>query len=210
MNSLFKKGAQVSYEGFEDLHVSGHASREELKLLIAMTKPRYFIPIHGEYRHLIHHSNLAKEMRVEERNILLAEDGDVITIGKDGISITDKVATGHIYIDGKSIGDIEGTVLRDRHRLSEDGIVIVILPVSIQDKRVMRPEVFSRGFIYLKKEEGFFKKARDIIFNAVRECMMAEGADKFILETCAVDALKSYFRKETARSPMIVPIVIDI
>ena len=144
INSLFRKGASVIYEGFEDLHVSGHASREELKLLMAITKPRYVLPIHGEFRHLIHHSNLAKQMGIKEERVIIAEDGDVIGIDADGISIVDRVPAGHVFIDGKGVGDMETTILRDREKLSADGIIIVVVPVEWKPTRSCRRR-FSRG-----------------------------------------------------------------
>jgi len=210
VNCLFKRGALVFYEGFEDLHVSGHASREELKLLMAITKPEYFMPIHGEFRHLIHHSNLAKEMGIEKKNIILAEDGDVITIDRDGISVTDKVAAGHIYIDGNTIGNFESTVLKDRTRLSEDGIVVVILPLTLEGHGIMQPEIFSRGFIYPQNREDFIIKAKDIVFDVVRNCIKEKGINEGALKTSIKNALKSYFRRETTLSPMIVPIVVEV
>ncbi len=209
VNILFRKGASVLYEGFEDLHVSGHASQEELKLIIAITKPKYFIPIHGEFRHLIHHSNLAKQVGVEEKNIIIAEDGDVININDSGIAIVDKVAAGHVYIDGKSIGDVESTILRERHKISEDGIVIVIIPIGVEDSSILPPEIISRGFVYSIEAE-IFTEAKDIVFDMVRKHIRDKTNDRLVLKNRVKKALKNYFFKKTAQSPLIVPVIIEV
>lgn len=209
VNVLFRKGASVFYEGFEDLHVSGHASQEELKLILAITKPKYFIPIHGEFRHLIHHSNLAKQMGVDEKNIIIAEDGDVINITESGVAIVDKVAAGHVHIDGKSIGDIESTVLRERHKISEDGIVIIIIPISIEDNGILHPEIFSRGFVY-SIDADIFTEAKDIAFETARKHIRDKTNDRAVLKNSVKKALKNYFFKKTAQSPLIVPAIIEV
>lgn len=209
VNVLFRKGASVLYEGFEDLHVSGHASQEELKLIIAITKPKYFIPIHGEFRHLIHHSNLAKQVGVEEKNIIIAEDGDVININESGIAIDDKVTAGHVYIDGKSIGDVESTILRERHKISEDGIIIVIIPIGVEDSSILHPEIISRGFVYSIEAE-IFTEAKDIVFDMARKYIRDKTNDRLVLINRVKKALKNYFFKKTAQSPLIVPVVIEV
>ena len=209
VNILFRKGASVLYEGFEDLHVSGHAFQEELKLFIAITKPKYFIPIHGEFRHLIHHSNLAKQVGVEEKNIIIAEDGDVININESGIAIVDKVAAGHVYIDGKSIGDVESTILRERHKISEDGIIIVIIPIGVEDSSILHPEIISRGFVYSIEAE-IFTEAKDIVFDMVRKHIRDKTNDRLVLKNRVKKALKNYFFKKTAQSPLIVPVIIEV
>ena len=210
VNSLFRKGAHVFYEGFEDLHVSGHASREELKLLISVIRPRFFIPIHGEFKHLIHHADLAKEMGIEEKNILIAEDGDVITVDENGICITGEVEVGSVYIDGKNMGDIENTVVRDRHRLAEDGVVIIVIPLSLENHGVMHPEIYSKGFILLQDEESVMSGAKDIVFEEVRQHLKRGPLQESELKSAVIDALKSYFRKEASRTPVIAPIVIEV
>ncbi len=210
VNSLFRKGAHVFYEGFEDLHVSGHASREELKLLISVIRPRFFIPIHGEFKHLIHHADLAKEMGIEEKNILIAEDGDVITVDENGICITGEVEVGSVYIDGKNMGDIENTVVRDRHRLAEDGVVIIVIPLSLENHGVMHPEIYSKGFILLQDEESVMSGAKDIVFEEVRQHLKRGPLQESELKSAVIDALKSYFRKEVSRTPVIAPIVIEV
>ncbi len=208
VNTLFKRGAQVYYEGFEDLHVSGHASREELKLMLAITKPRYFIPIHGEFRHLIHHSNIAQEMGIEKKRIILAEDGDVVTISGDDIGVTGKVSAQHVYIAGKTVGEIEKTVLRDRNKLSADGIVIVILSLRRTGREDVGPDIISRGFIDLQEREDIRIRAKKIVLDVLKRYEGGRVTDYEAVKADAVQALKRFFRSETARSPMIVPIVV--
>jgi ribonuclease J len=210
VNNLFRKGAHVLYEGFEDLHVSGHASREELKLLISVLRPRFLIPIHGEFKHLIHHADLAKEMGIEEKNILIAQDGDVITVDENGIYITGEVEVGSVYIDGKNIGGVENAVIRDRHRLAEDGIVIIVIPFSLENHGVMHPEIYSKGFIFLQDEESVMSGAKDIVFEEVRQHLKRGPLQESELKSAVVEALKCYFRKEVSRTPVITPFVIEV
>jgi ribonuclease J len=210
INALFRKGASVTYEGFEDLHVSGHASQEELKLLMALTRPKYFIPIHGEFRHLIHHSNLARLMGVAEQNVLVAEDGDVIEVDAAGVAIRDKVPAGHVFIAGKSVGDIETTILKDRSKLSADGIIIAVVPVSLEAHTFMQPELYSRGFLSPRSSDDLMARARDIAFRCVREHRPDRNTGWDALKGSIRKELKSFFFKETARFPMIVPIVIEV
>ena len=210
VNSLFRKGAHVFYEGFEDLHVSGHASREELKLLMAILKPRYFIPIHGEFKHLIHHADLAKEMGIEEKNILIAQDGDVITVDEDGVRATGVVETGSVYTDGKNTGDIGSAVIRDRHRLAEEGVVIIVIPLSMSNHGVMHPEIYSRGFICLQDAESVLASAKDIVFSEVRQHLKRGDLQQDELKSVVINALKRFFKKEVSRSPVIVPFIIEV
>ena len=196
VNSLFRKGAHVFYEGFADLHVSGHASREELKLLMAILKPRYFIPIHGEFKHLIHHADLAKEMGIEEKNILIAQNGDVIIVDEDGVRATGVVETGSVYTDGKNTGDIGSAVIRDRHRLAEEGVVIIVIPLSMNNHGVMHPEIYSRGFICLQDAESVLESAKDIVFSEVRQHLKRGNLQQDQLKSAVINALKRFFRKE--------------
>jgi len=210
INCLFRKGASVFYEGFEDLHVSGHASQEELKLVMAITRPRFFIPVHGEFRHLVHHSNLARQMGITDGRIMIAEDGDIITVDKNGVTLDGKIPVEHVYIDGKSVGEIGGNVLRDRHRLSEGGIVIVVLPVSLEDNGILQPEIFSRGFSGMAVGNELFKKAKDITFDIIKKCMEEKNLNWNYIKRRTQIALRTLFLKETSRSPVIVPIVIEM
>jgi ribonuclease J len=210
VNSLFRKGAHVIYEGFEDLHVSGHAAREELKLLMAILRPRFFLPIHGEFKHLMHHAEIAKEMGVDERNIILAENGDVVTIDGNGISLNGTVKTGSVFIDGRSISDIESVVIRDRHRLAEEGILIVVISISLENQGMIPPEIFSQGFIHPKDAEDLFTRAKELVFDEVRRHLKGNAVDQEELKTSVTGVLKRFFTREMSRSPIIVPIVVEV
>ena len=210
VNSLFRKGAHVYYEGFEDLHVSGHASREELKLLMAIVRPQYFIPIHGEFKHLMHHADLAKEMGIDERNIILAEDGDVIVVNEKGVSLGGEVETGSVYIDGRNTGDIAPRVIKDRHRLARDGIVMVVIPISIENHGVMHPEIYSKGLIDLSDSEELLSRAKDIVFDEVRRYLKKGRLQHEELKAAVTDVLRQLFRREVSCSPLIVPFVIEV
>ena len=210
VNSLFRKGAHVYYEGFEDLHVSGHASREELKLLMALLKPRCFIPIHGEFKHLMHHADLAKEMGMEENDILIAQDGDVISVDEKGIRVTATVETGNVYTDGKKTGELGSAEMRDRHRLAEEGVVIIVLPVSLNDHGVMYPELYSRGFVCLQDTESILNSAKDIAFSAVQQHLKSGDLEREVLQSAVINALRRFFRKEASRSPVIIPVVVEV
>jgi ribonuclease J len=210
VNSLFRKGAHVIYEGFEDLHVSGHAAREELKLLMAILRPRFFLPIHGEFKHLMHHAEIAKEMGVDERNIILAENGDVVTVDGNGISLNGTVKTGSVFIDGRSISDIESVVIRDRHRLAEEGILIVVISISLENQGMIPPEIFSQGFIHPKDAEDLFTRAKELVFDEVRRHLKGNAVDQEELKTSVTGVLKRFFTREMSRSPIIVPIVVEV
>jgi ribonuclease J len=199
----------VIYEGFEDLHVSGHASREELKLLMAIVRPRYFLPIHGEFKHLMHHADIAKEMGIDERNIILAEDGDVVTVSETGVSLNGVVNTGSVYINGRSTGDTEGAVIRDRYRLAEEGILIVVIPISLEDHGVMPPEICSHGFVPRGSKE-LLERAKDFVFDEVRRHLKSGVLDHGELKSSVTSVLKHFFVKEMSRTPNIVPVIVEV
>jgi ribonuclease J len=210
VNSFFKRGASVFYEGFEDMHVSGHASREELKLLLAMTRPKYFIPIHGELRHLIHHSNLAKLMGVKEKNVVIAEDGDVITVNDRGVNITDSVQAGSIYIDCRNDGDIKNSVLRERQRLATNGILIVVVTVSGKDGGIFEPEIDSRGFVFPHDSEVFISQVKSFVMKCVRNMTQKQKDTPHNMKSALADAIHTYFRKEIGIAPVVVPVIVEV
>lgn len=210
VNSLYRRGASVIYEGFRQIHVSGHASQEELKLLMTITKPKYFIPIHGEFRQLINHSCLARQIGMKDENILVIEDGDVVCIDKDGIRTEERLPLGSVCIDGKGVGGVEAMALSDRNRLSEGGVVVVVIPITIEDSGIMEPEIFSKGFIFSDAPDSLLEKAKDIVFDAVRGCVREKNAGSDRLKRTVKERLKEYFYRETAKNPVIVPIVIDL
>jgi len=214
VDCLYRRGARVIYEGFRQIHVSGHASQEELKLLMAITRPRYFIPIHGEFRQLINHAALARQIGMKEDRILVVEDGDVVRIDKEGIGIESRLEIQNVCIDGKDIGGIEAPALTDRNRLSEGGVVVVVIPITLEDSGIMEPEIFSKGFVFSEDPDTLFGKAKDIAFREVRICVREEnagsGRDTGRMKKVVTDSLRDYFFRETAKRPVIVPIVIEV
>jgi len=211
INHLFKRGANVIYEKVSEIHVSGHASKEELKLMLNLVKPRYFMPIHGEYRHLVYHSKLALKQGIPRENIFLMENGDVLEIGPDGARKNGKVDSGRVFIDGKGIGDVEEMVLRDRQRLAHDGIVIVILAVEKTTGRVLSgPDIISRGFIFEDASTEVIEEVRTLISDTINTLGKEITSDITLLKAKLRSTLKKYLRNTMERYPMIVPIVFEI
>ncbi len=212
INRIYRKGAYVYYEGYEDLHVSGHASQEELKLMLKLTRPSYFMPIHGEYRHLVHHSTLAQLIGVAKDHIILAEDGDIVRIDKDGIRIDGRIGIDNVYIDGKNIGGVEEDILTTRYKLAQDGIVTVILPLSVQEKAIYPPEIVSKGFINFNNND-VLDKARSLAFDEIKSYTDEKGFENLNwdgIKKRVVRELKKFFKKEIGQSPLIVPVIIEV
>jgi ribonuclease J len=212
INNLCKHGADVIHEQVKDIHVSGHAYREELKILINVVQPRYFIPIHGEYRHLVKHRQLAMSLGIPGENCRVVENGTVISFGQDSISTKERVEIGRVLVDGKGVGDVGGLVLRDRRHLSEDGLVIASLVINKETHEILSgPDIFSRGFIHEETKP-------EILFEA--KCIIFESLDKMLEEDFELDSaalqedirreLKRYFNKLLDRRPVIYPIVVEI
>jgi ribonuclease J len=211
INYFYRLGADVFYEDISSVHVSGHAYREELKLLLNMIKPRYFVPIHGEFRHLKHHAEIAKEVGVEEKNIFLLENGDMLEITKGGAYVKKQKAGGVVYVDGLGVGDIQDVVLRDRRRLSQDGIVITVLAISISEsKLVSGPEIISRGFVQLDEARDLIEGAKEKVADEVRRLSATGSFDWSTLKGEIKETLGKYFYRETGRHPMIIPIILEV
>lgn len=212
INHLFKRGAEVIYEKVSEVHVSGHASKEELKLLLNLIKPRYFVPIHGEYRHLIYHAKLAEKVGIPEENIFILENGEVLEIDETGIARKNgKVNAGRIFIDGKLMGDVESMVLRDRMRLAHDGIVIVLLAVEKATGRIITgPEIISRGFIFEESSYDVISNVRDVVTGTIQSMEHDLLSDTTLLQTKIRDTLKKYLRDRMGRRPLIMPVVMEI
>jgi ribonuclease J len=206
VNGLFERGATVYYEGFEALHVSGHASREELKLMMALTRPRYFIPIHGEFRHLFHHANLAREYGVPDDRIFICVDGDVIEVDGDTVSLGERVRAGRWFIDGRAVVPIDTALLMDRCRLSEDGLIIAVLTRS--DGEISEPHLYTRGFVH--PGDRVLERARTVLAEAVRDCARREGGDEGAICDEVKETLTRFFAREGFRPPVVLPIVIDL
>ena len=212
INHLYRQGAEVIYEQVREIHVSGHAYREELKTLINVVRPRYFIPIHGEYRHLIKHRHLAMTTGIAPENCLLLENGGVLTFREDGAAIEGKVETGRVLVDGKGVGDVERVVLRDRRHLSEDGLVIATLVIDRESREILSgPDILSRGFIHEGTKPEILDEAKCVIFE-VLDRLLGEDyqIDEVDLQTEIRRELKRFFSHALDRHPVIYPIVVVI
>lgn len=211
INELMKSGAEVISEGMYEVHVSGHACQEELKLILALTKPKFFIPVHGEYKHLKCHRQLAIEMGIPEENIMLAEIGNVIEI--DGVEMkrATPVPAGRLLVDGLGVGDIGSIVLRDRKHLSQDGLIIISIVMERNTKRVVSgPDIISRGFVYVRESGPLIEEARRVASSTIHNCTRDELNEWNYLKTKLRDVLSDYIYTKTKRSPMILPILNEI
>jgi len=210
VDSLFKQGAQVLYDKVAQVHVHGHGSQEELKLLLNLVKPRFFMPIHGEYRHLSLHANLAQSVGIPKGNIFVLEDGDVLELGPEGGRITGKVSSGNVYVDGLSVGDIGSVVLRDRRMLSRDGVVMVIITVNRQTgKLVGRPDIVSRGFVEPGETKDMIEESRDLVARALDRSGI-RPADWGFIYSKVRDILHKFYYEQTKRRPMILPVMVKV
>ena len=208
INELFRKGVDVVYDRADMLHVSGHACQEELKIIHALVKPKFFIPVHGEQRHLRRHVNLALEMGMDRRNIVLPEIGNVIEITPKTIKVSGSVPSGEILVDGSGVGDVGAVVLRDRKTLAEDGMVVVILNVSAQNSQLINePEIITRGFIYVKENEEMMKELSRVAMNAAESVGDKRVKDLGEVRSAVKSAVSNYLFKSTRRSPMIIPVI---
>lgn len=211
VNQLFKKGAEVIYGSAENIHVSGHACQEELKLMQILIKPKNFIPVHGEYRHLKQHGELAIKLGLNPKNVVIPEVGNVIEVNRSGIRKSGTVISGQIFVDGLGVGDVGNIVLRDRKHLSQDGILTVVVTLSKDNKTIVAgPDIISRGFVYVRESEGLIDEAREIVRNTLLECEEKNITDWATLKSNVRDELRTYLYEKTKRKPMILPIIMEI
>ena len=211
VDQLFKKGAEVVYGSSEAVHVSGHACQEELKLMQTLVRPKYFIPVHGEYRHLKQHGELANSIGVPKSNILIPEIGDVIEVTRNSIKKSGSVISGQIFVDGLGVGDVGNIVIRDRKHLSQDGILTVVVTLSKENKAIIAgPDIISRGFVYVRESEKLMDEARDIVRNVFAKCEEQKITDWSTLKSTVRDELRSFLYEKTKRKPMILPIIMEI
>lgn len=211
INQLYRKGAKVVYDSMADVHVSGHARREELRLMLSITKPKYFIPVHGEYRHLYQHASLAEDMGVLPQNIFVAENGAVVELSKTGGKINGSVPNGSVMIDGLGVGDIGNVVLKDRRQLSQDGLFAVVIALKRQTGELAAgPEVLSRGFVFVRESEELIKEARAIVREKAEAFASSHKSEWSSIKNNIRSAMKDYLYKKTKRTPMILPIIIEI
>ncbi len=211
INQLFERGAEVIYESIRDIHVSGHAFREEIKMMHSMIRPKFFMPIHGEYRHLEQHARLAVELGMEEENIFKLSNGQILELDKNSAAITGRVASGNILVDGLGVGDVGSIVLRDRKHLSEDGLIVVVLSMSKEDGTVVSgPDLISRGFVYVRESEDMMDEAREIVIAGLRRSEQNQIKDWSYIKNMIREDLKRYLFEKTKRNPMILPIIMDV
>jgi ribonuclease J len=210
VNSLFKQGARVLYDKIAQVHVHGHASQEELKLLLTLARPKFFMPIHGEYRHLALHAKLAESVGLPKENIFVLEDGDVLELTPESGKRTGKITSSNVYVDGLSVGDIDGIVLRDRKMLSKDGIVMVIIAVDRQTgKLIGRPDIVSRGFVDPVESKDMIEASRDLVAK-VLDHGGARPADWGFISRKVRDTLNRFYYEQTRRRPMVLPFMVKV
>ena len=208
INELSEKGANVI---FQDTHVSGHACQEELKLIYSLVKPKYAIPVHGEYRHLKANAGIAKPLGIPKDNIFILKSGDVLALEDESAEVVDKVHTGEILVDGLGVGDVGNIVLRDRQHLAEDGILIVVLTLEKRTNQLLAgPDIVSRGFVYVRESESLMEEARKVVTEAVEKCLMSRHADWSKIKLVIRDTMNDFIWKRTKRKPMILPIIMDV
>lgn len=208
INELSQKGADVI---FQDVHVSGHACQEELKLIYSLLKPKYAIPVHGEYRHRKANAGIAESLGIPKENIFLIQSGDVLAMDQQGAKIVDKVQTGSILVDGLGVGDVGNIVLRDRQHLAEDGILIVVLTIEKGTNKLLAgPDIVSRGFVYVRESEGLMEEAKMILHEALEKCLSNRNADWSKIKMVIRDTMNDFLWKRTKRKPMILPIIMDV
>ncbi len=210
INNLFRQGAEVYYQAIANVHVSGHAAQEELKLMLNLLRPTYFLPIHGEYRQLILHAKLAYSLGIPEDHIVIAEDGDVVKVTQDSIKIMDHIACGNVFVDGLGVGDIGQIVLRDRQVLAQDGILMVVLTVDKETGHPLAgPDIVSRGFVYVRDSEELLEKARERVLESFIG-LNGNASDWSFVKDKIKHTLSEYLYEKTHRRPMILPLVMEV
>lgn len=211
IDDLMQIGAEVVYSSLENIHVSGHACQEEQKLIIALTKPKYFIPVHGEYRQLIAHSETAQSMGIDKDNIIMLSNGRVLEIDENGAAFTTTVPSGRILVDGLGVGDVGNIVLRDRQHLSQDGLIVIVLTMDSQTGEVVAgPDVISRGFVYVRESENLMDDVKSVVRNEIRKCEERGVRDWATIKSTTRETLRDYIFMKTKRNPMIIPIIMEV
>ena len=211
INELYKKGAEVIYKDLEEVHVSGHAYQEELKLMHTLTSPKYFMPVHGEYRHLIHHRNLAYSMGMTSQNVFILEDGDVLEVSRQQAGITGRVRAGNILVDGIGIGDVGNIVLKDRRVLAEEGMLIVVTAIDLETCSIMSgPDIITRGFVYARDSEDLLEEVRAVANKELEMCLAYQMTEWHILKNSIKKVVEELLYEKTKRRPTILPIIMEV
>jgi len=210
INHLYRRGAEVHYEKVSEIHVSGHASQEELKTMLQLTRPRYFVPVHGEYRHLVRHVQLAQKVGVPAENCFLLEDGAALELTQSSARKAEPVSTGRVFVDGKGVGDVEDVVIRDRRHLSEDGMVLAVMAIHQQTgELVAGPDLISRGFVRAEESEEVMERAKKVVLDTLRDINRETRTDPAELQEEVRKALRRYFNKTLERRPVILPFIVE-
>ena len=208
INELSMKGAKVI---FQDTHVSGHASQEEIKMMYTILKPKYSIPVHGEYRHLVKHAELAESMGIDKKNIFILSSGDVLELSEEEGKVVDTVPCGELMVDGLGVGDVGNIVIRDRQVLSENGIVVVVLTLDKYTNQLLSgPDIVTRGFVYVRESETLIEEATDVVYHAVINCLENSNVDWAKIKLVIKDSLGEYFWKKMKRTPIVLPIIMEV
>lgn len=211
INELLKHGAEVIYESLAEVHVSGHACQEELKIILALAKPKYFMPVHGEYKHLSRHRDLALQMGISPKNIFMMENGKVLEVSASQAKITGTVPSGRVLVDGLGVGDVGNIVLRDRKHLAQDGLIVVVLTMEHESKTVVAgPDIISRGFVYVRESEDLMESMRLKSVEIVDDCLDNNTIDWATLKSHIKNELGSFIFSKTKRKPMILPVIMDV
>lgn len=211
IDHLFKLGAEVIYEKSLGIHVSGHASQEEIKLMHNLLRPKFFMPVHGEYRMLVKHSKLAQSLGMPKENVVIAENGSVVEVTKESVGINNKVTAGKVLVDGLGVGDVGNIVLRDRRQLSQDGILIVVVTIDKQDCSVVAgPDIVSRGFVYVREADDLMENAKEKVQMALNKCQENGVSEWSAIKSAVRDSLSRYLYEKTRRRPMILPVIMEI
>ena len=211
VDNLLRLGANVVHRREEGIHVSGHASRDELRLIHNLVKPKFFMPVHGELHHLVAHARLAEELGMNRENILVGENGAVIELTRDSAKIAGRINAGVIMVDGLGVGDVGNIVLRDRRQLSQDGILIVVVTMNRVTGRIISgPDIVSRGFVYVRESERLMDDARSRVFHVLRRCKEEQVTDWLTIKLSIRDTLAQFLFEQTRRRPMILPIIVEV
>ena len=211
INELYKKGAEVIYKAIEDVHVSGHAYKEELKLMHSLTHPKFFMPAHGEYRHLKHHKDLAKQMGMDADNIFILQDGDVLELTHEKAAITGHVRAGNILVDGIGVGDVGNIVLRDRRHLAEEGMLIVVAAIDLETYSIMGgPDIITRGFVYAKNSEELIEEVKAVATKELEMCLAYQMVEWYMLKANIKKVVEQLLYEKTKRRPTILPIIMEV
>lgn len=210
IDDLMQIGAEVVYSSLADVHVSGHACQEEQKLLLSLVKPKYFIPVHGEYRQLMAHAETAKSVGVESKDIFMLTNGRILELGKTSAKLTGTVPFGKIMVDGLGVGDVGNIVLRDRQHLSQDGLIIIVLTMDSTGEVIAGPDVISRGFVYVRESENLMDDVKKVVREEIRKCGEKHIKDWATIKSALKDNLRDYVYQKTKRNPMILPIIMEV